>query len=101
MKLSLFAGATIALGMIGAPAVAAPMPAPGTAPESTSLIESVKWRYHRSCVWVNGGWYYGSPGKYIVCRPHRPHGRDWVWYQDGGRHGWYHKHRRVWHYNKW
>ena len=101
-KLSMLAGAMFAIGMFAVPANAAPLPGPGTAPESASLVEQAQgWRYHRSCVWVNGGWHYGSPGKYLVCRPHRPSGRGWVWHSEGGRHGWYHQQRKDWHHNKW
>ena len=100
--LSMLAGAALALGFFGSAANAAPLPGPSTAPQSTSLVEQTQgWRYHRSCVWVNGGWHYGQPGKYLVCRPHRPAGRGWVWYSEGGRHGWYHPHRKHWHHNKW
>lgn len=96
------AGAVVALGMSGAAAVAAPLVGPSTTPETTSLVEQVQsWRYRRDCVWVNGGWHYGRPGKYIVCRPHRPVGHGWIWYSEGGRHGWYHQRRKSWHHRKW
>ncbi len=65
------------------------------------LVEQVQWRYHRSCVWLGNGWGYRHRGKVVVCRPHRPRGRHWVWHSQGGRHGWYDSRRRAWHHNKW
>ncbi len=98
-KLSALAGAMLAIGMMTPVAIAAPLSAPGTAPEATSLIDAVQYR--RDCVWVNGGWHHGRPGKYLVCKPYRPTGRGWVWHSEGPRHGWYHSQRRSWHNNKW
>lgn len=82
-------------------ALAAPVSNMGNAIERSSAVETVQsWRYRRDCVWVNGGWHYGRPGKYVVCRPHNP-GRGWVWHSEGPRHGWYNQRRKEWHYRNW
>jgi hypothetical protein len=96
------ASAVVALGLMTASASAGPMPGPGSGPEAGGLVEKTQgYRYRRDCVWVNGGWHYGKPGAYLVCRPYRPSGRGWTWYSEGGRHGWYQPQRKSWHYNKW
>lgn len=100
-KLSIVTGLALAIGMMSGTANAAPLSVPGSAPEATTLVEKTQsWRYRRDCVWVNGGWHYGRPGKYIVCRPHSP-GRGWVWHSEGPRHGWYHPRHKRWHHNNW
>lgn len=90
-----------ALALAATSASAAPV-GKTIAPETESIVETVQaWRYRRDCIWVNGGWHYGRPGRYVVCRPYRPIGPGWVWYSEGPRHGWYHPGRRAWYYNKW
>ena len=59
------------------------------------------WRYHRECVWNGSGWSIDlGDGRVVLCRPYRPN-REWYWHTEGPRHGWYHRKRNVWHYNKW
>jgi hypothetical protein len=87
-------------GLTGTAVSAAPL---GVTPANPAVGETLvdQVQYRRDCIWVNGGWYYGRPGKYLVCKPYRPYGRGWIWHKEGHRHGWYHPHRKHWHYNKW
>ena len=97
LLISAIAATTLGAGA----AVAAPMAPVTGISERAPLVEQVaSYRYRRDCIWVNGGWHYGQPGKYLVCRPYSP-GRGYVWHSEGGRHGWYHSKRKSWHHNKW
>jgi hypothetical protein len=99
MKLTLAAAAGLmALGLTASAAGAAPLSG-NMKPEGESLVTPV-WTYHSKCVWVNHGWHYHHKGKYLVCRPHKPHGHGWHWYSHEGKHGWYHK-KHHWHHKKW
>lgn len=77
------AAATLALGVLALPASAQ------------------SYRYHKDCYWTGSGWGYKYGGKVLVCRPHRPHGGGWYWHSHGGKHGWYHRQHKRWHYDKW
>lgn len=92
---ALLAGVTVAQ--------AAPL-APGkpAAPDMAPFAQPVaSWRYHRNCGWRGGRWVVDlGAGKIVACRPNRP-GRDYVWRDEGPRHGWYHRRERRWFFNKW
>ena len=97
--MALAAGLTV-LGL-AAPASAAPLAGARDNPAAGEGIIEKVYTYRRDCYWTGTGWGYKKGTAVLVCRPYRPAGRGWVWYSDGGRHGWYHQSRKSWHYNKW
>lgn len=98
---SILAGATLAAGFAVTSANATPRLGPGNGPEIPSLVEQAKsYRYHKSCYWTGTGWGYKHGGKIHVCRPYKPRGHGWIWYNEGPRHGWYHSKNKHWHH-KW
>lgn len=83
----------------GAAQAAPAMPGAGAA--ARTLVEPAQWRYHRKCSWRGGRWIVDlGAGRIVVCRPNRP-GRDWIWRDEGPRHGWYHPRRKSWHFRNW
>ncbi|MGE0698923.1 MAG: hypothetical protein AB7O57_07490 [Hyphomicrobiaceae bacterium] len=100
MMKSLVAAAGLAAVLTTAPALAAPLPSKPA--DGVSMVESAQgYHYRKDCYWTGSGWGYKHRGKVLVCRPHRPRGAGWAWHSEGGRHGWYHSHRKSWHHNKW
>lgn len=99
----LLVGGVLAGGVMAGPALAGPMPGPAAAPAAPGLVETVaSYKYHRSCTWANGAWgYKNRHGKIVVCRPRKPFGRYWIWHSESGRHGWYNRQKKSWHYQKW
>jgi hypothetical protein len=92
---SLTVAGFIAFGVGLAPAIGAPTTGAGQLTLGQSLIEPVQ-SYHRSCGWMNNGWFYSLNGSFVSCRPRRPEGRDWGWRVEGDRSGWYHSRRKAW-----
>lgn len=88
---SLAASTLLATGL---PAMAAPQLPITTSP---SIVEKAR----HDCRWVDNRWTERRGDKVIVCRPHRPSGRHWIWHREGNRFGWWNSQRRVWHYNAW
>ena len=101
MKSTAAAVGLLAIGLTTAPTLAAPFGTGATDRPAAAdrVVDQVQYR--RDCVWTGTGWGYRHRGAVLACRPYRPVGPGWVWYSQGPRHGWYHPHRKVWHYNKW
>jgi hypothetical protein len=95
---SLSAAGLLSLGLGMTPAIAAPFAGHSTLSTDQSLLQTVQG-YHRSCGWVNNGWFYSRNGSFVACRPRRPVGFGWGWRDEGGRSGWYHSNRRAWHFD--
>lgn len=72
------------------------------APAAAPLAQQVaSWRYHERYGWRGGRWVVDlGAGRIVACRPHRP-GRDYVWRNEGPRHGWYHRRERRWFFDRW
>ena len=98
MKKHLWVLPALSLGVMAAPAVAAPLVSeklPGD-----SAVQQVQ-AFHRDCRWVDNRWTYRRGDKVVVCRPMRPSGRGWIWHREGNRYGWYHSGRKAWHNERW
>jgi hypothetical protein len=101
-KSMVVAAAAMMLGSLAPVASAAPLAGARDNPMAQHrLVEPARVVYHRHCYWTGKGWGYHYRGRILVCKPYRPKGHGWIWYHEGHRHGWYHPHRKVWHYNKW
>jgi hypothetical protein len=129
MKLiATLASGALAIALSASAGLAAPLSVPSPAAHDASIVEQVQGYGHgygrphvekriyidpprhverrvhvepRPCHWSPRGWYRVDRwGRWHACRPAHP-GRGWVWHSEGPRHGWYHPHRRQWHYNKW
>ena len=99
-KLAAFSILLLPLGATGALALPAGQ-APTTASPAADVHQIASWRYHANCGWQGGRWVFDQGGgKLVVCRPNRP-GRDYVWRDEGPRHGWYHRRDHTWHFNNW
>lgn len=95
MKMIIAAAAATA----GLASAAQALPVGEPAQDSTLVQPVASWRYHRNCGWHEGRWTVDlGGGRIVVCRPMRP-SRDWVWRDEGPRHGWYHPGRKEWHYH--
>lgn len=101
MRLAYAGLAAIGIGLCAGAATAAPV-APLAEPTLAPTAEPVaSWRYDRRCGWRDGRWVVDlGAGKLVVCRPYRP-GRNWVWYKEGTREGWYDRRKKSWHYRNW
>lgn len=91
------------LALLGATVPASAIPLSDRAPaQAQSVVHDIaSWRYHNNCGWRGGRWVVDlGGGKLVICRPNRP-GRDYVWRDEGPRHGWYNRNRKVWHFNNW
>ena len=98
-KLAVLSILALPMGAVNAQAAPATPAAPTTSAADVHQVAS--WRYNANCGWRGGRWVVDlGAGKIVACRPNRP-GRDWVWRNEGPRHGWYHRRDRKWHYNKW
>lgn len=100
-------GAAAALAMSvtlvqAAPTSATKPTAPATGIDAMPLVQPIaSWRYHKNCGWRGGRWVVDlGAGRIIACRPNRP-GRDYVWRNEGPRHGWYRPRDRRWYFDKW
>lgn len=101
MRNVIVAATALAAGAVALPASAAPLaPVRPAADAASPVIEVQGYRYRRDCYWTGSGWGYKYHGKVLVCRPYKPYGSGWMWYSEGGRHGWYHPKRKHWHH-KW
>lgn len=101
MRLAYAGLAALAVGLGCGSASAAPS-APLADPSVSPTAEpAASWRYHRNCGWRDGRWVVDiGRGKLVVCRPNRP-GRNWVWYKEGNREGWYDRRHKAWHHKNW
>src|SRR6478672_634502 len=100
MKKHLLVLPVLSIGMMSAPALAAPLsPATGST-AATSGVQKVQ-AFHRDCAWVDNKWTYRRGDKVVVCRPMRPPGRGWIWHRGGNRYGWYHSGRKAWYSDRW
>ena len=101
MRLAYAGLAAIGFSLCAGAATAAPTVSIGDINATPSAEPVASWRYHRSCGWRDGRWVVDlGGGKLVVCRPNRP-GRNWVWFREGNREGWYDRRRKDWHHKNW
>jgi opacity protein-like surface antigen len=96
MKSTIIAAAFAVAAMSGAASAASFTPPAGLAADAAPALEQVN-HGGGSCQLGARGWHYHNRlGDRIVCSP-RPRGTFYIWREEGGRSGWWHRGYRRWH----